>query len=99
VLEEYLRDPRPIQLVFRRRPRPVAYLRAKPYTAYRPTEAQLRARLAFGEVARRARGRRLVRLPPAAEEVARELSGRSFGGTPREPKWLSVLRGWVSPEA
>jgi hypothetical protein len=91
-----LEDPRPIQLVVRRKPRTVVFFRAKPRTAYDPTTPQLLARYAFGAVARRARGRRFTGLlPPAAEEVARELRGRSFGGRPREPVWLGVLRAWV----
>jgi hypothetical protein len=96
VEELRLRDPRPIQLVVRTRPRMIAFFRAKPRTAYKPTPAQVRARMEFGLAARRARGRRFTGLlPPAAEEVARELKGRSFGGRPREPVWLRVLRRWV----
>lgn len=88
-------DPRPIQLVVRSKPRTVVFFRAKPRTAYEPTPAQIRARMEFGLAARRARGRRFTGLlPPAAEEV-RALRGRSFGGRPREPVWLRVLRRWV----
>jgi hypothetical protein len=96
-VEEYrLLDPRPIQFVVRSKPRTVAFFRAKPRTAYEPTPAQVRARVEFGLAARRARGRRFTGLlPPAAEEVERELKGRSFGGRPREPAWLRVLRGWA----
>jgi hypothetical protein len=90
-----LLDPRPIQLVVRSKPRTVVFFRAKPRTAYEPTPAQIRARMEFGLAARRARGRRFTGLlPPAAEEV-RALRGRSFGGRPREPVWLRVLRRWV----
>jgi hypothetical protein len=96
VEELRLQDPRPIQLVVRTRPRRIAFFRAKPRTAYKPTPAQIKARIEFGLVARRARGRRFTGpLPPAAEEVARELRGRSFGGKPREPVWFRVLRRWV----
>ena len=95
VEELRLRDPRPIQLVVRTRPRMIAFFRAKPRTAYEPTPAQIRARIEFGLAATRARGRRFTGLlPPAAEEV-RALRGRSFGGRPREPVWLRVLRRWV----
>jgi hypothetical protein len=94
VEELRLQDPRPIQLVVRTRPRTVAFFRAKPRTAYKPTPAQVKARIEFGLAARRARGRRFTGpLPPAAEEV-RALRGRSFGGRPREPVWLRVLRAW-----
>jgi hypothetical protein len=96
VEELRLRDPRPIQLVFRAKPREIAFFRAKPRTAYDPTPAQVRARIEFGLAARSARGRRFKGpLPPAAEEVRRALKGRSFGGRPREPVWLRVLRRWV----
>ena len=95
LLEEYLRDPRPFQLVVRRRPRLVVYFRLKPRTAYRPTPAQARARVAFGKAARKAGGIRYAGkgygLPPAARLVKRELGGRSFGGRPRRPRWLAVL--------
>jgi hypothetical protein len=95
-VEEYrLLDSRPIQFVVRTKPRTVAFFRAKPRTAYEPTPAQVRARVEFGLAARRARGRRFTGLlPPAAEEV-RGLRGRRFGGRPREPVWLRVLRGWA----
>jgi hypothetical protein len=90
-----LLDPRPIQFVVRSKPRKVAFFRAKPRTAYEPTPAQVRARVEFGLAARRARGRRFTGLlPPAAEEV-RALKGRRFGGRPREPVWLRVLRRWT----
>jgi hypothetical protein len=90
-----LLDPRPIQLVVRSKPRTTVFFRAKPRTAYEPTPAQVRARVEFGLAAGRARGRRFTGLlPPAAEEV-RGLKGRSFGGRPREPIWLRVLRRWV----
>jgi hypothetical protein len=96
VEELRLKDPRPIQLVVRTRPRVTVFFRAKPRTAYEPTPAQIRARIEFGLAARRARGRRFTGLlPPAAEEVARALKGRSFGGKPREPLWLKILRRWV----
>jgi hypothetical protein len=96
VEELRLMDPRPIQLVVRTRPRTVVFFRAKPRTAYKPTTPQLLARYAFGMAARRARGRRFTGLlPPAAEEVARSLKGMSFGGKPREPLWLKILRRWV----
>jgi hypothetical protein len=89
----YLEDDRPFQLVVRTKPRRVVFFRAKPITAYEPTPAQIRARIAFGEAARRARGMKMVpgQLPPAAIAVKEAMSGRSFGGEPRRPKWLRVL--------
>jgi hypothetical protein len=90
--EYYLRDDRPFQLVVRTRPRRVVFFRSKPITAYTPTEAQLKARTAFAEVARRAKGRRFVgMLPPAAEVVRTELRGRKFTTEFRPPKWLKLL--------
>jgi hypothetical protein len=89
----YLEDERPFQLVVRTRPRRVVFFRAKPVTAYEPTPAQLLARIAFGEAARSARGKRMLpgQLPPAAIAVKEAMSGRSFGGRPRRPKWLRIL--------
>jgi hypothetical protein len=71
----------------------VVFFRAKPATAYEPTPAQMRARIAFGEAARKARGLKALpgQLPPAAMLVKEELSGRSFGAAPRRPKWLRIL--------
>jgi hypothetical protein len=88
-----LRDDKPFQLVVRTKPRRVVFFRAKPVTAYEPTPAQIRARVAFGEAAKRARGRRIApgQLPPAALAVREELSGRSFGRVVKKPKWLRVL--------
>jgi len=95
LLEEYLRDPRPFQLVVRRKPRLVVYFRLKPRTTYKPTPAQVRTRIAFAMAARKAKGIRYAGrgygLPPAAELVRREMTGRSFGGKPRRPRWLIVL--------
>jgi hypothetical protein len=91
-----LEDPRPIQLVVRTKPRTIVFFRAKPKTAYEPTTPQLLARYAFGVATRRARGRKFTGpLPPAAEEVRRSLKGVSFGGRPREPVWLRILKAWV----
>jgi hypothetical protein len=95
-----LRDDKPFQLVVRTRPRRVVFFRAKPVTAYEPTPAQIRARVAFGEAARRARGTKIApgQLPPAALAVREELSGRSFGRVPRKPKWLRVLERLAEAE-
>jgi hypothetical protein len=96
--EAYLRDDKPIQLVVRSKPRKVVYLRAKPITAYEPTPAQIRARIVFGEIAKRARGKKIIPglMPPAALAVKEEMSGRSFGSTPRKPKWVYILERLAS---
>jgi hypothetical protein len=94
-------------LVRRTRPREVLYLRAYPRTAADPTPAQIRARIAFGEAARKAKGIKYrglpVSLPPAAEFVKRELSGKSFEPKKeKKPKWLELLEKMLSgypPEA
>jgi len=89
---EYTGDEKPIQLVVRRKPRLVAYFRAKPRTAYNPTPAQVASRIAFAEAAKRARGMKLVGLPPAAVLVRETMRGAYYGGQVREPKWLRILR-------
>ena len=95
--QEYLVDDRPISLVHRKKPREIFYFRAKPRTAYRPTEPQIRARLRFAELASRARGRKfkvdgkfVADLPPAAEMVKR-MRGESFGKTIKSKKWEIIL--------
>lgn len=95
--QEYLADDRPISLVHRKKPREIFYFRAKPRTAYRPTEPQIRARLRFAELASKARGRKfkvdgkfVADLPPAAEMVKR-MRGESFGRTARPKKWEAIL--------
>lgn len=81
-----------IVLVERRRPRTVRYLRAHPRTAKNPTLPQVMARIAFGEVARLARGARFTSdLPPAALLVREALRGARFGRTRRRPLWLQRL--------
>jgi hypothetical protein len=91
--KHYLEDDKPFQLVVRSKPRRVVFFRAKPITAYEPTPAQIRARIAFGEAAKRAKGVKITpgQLPPAAIVVKEELSGRSFGGELKKPKWLRIL--------
>ena len=91
VEEFYLRDDRPIQLVFRQRPRPLVYLRAKPRTAYDPTIPQIKSRLRFAELAKKAKGKKFTgELPPAAEMV-RQMKGERFGRTERLRKWELIL--------
>jgi hypothetical protein len=89
---EYTRDEKPFQLVVRGRPRLIAYFRAKPRTAYRPTPAQAASRIAFAEAAKKAKGMKLMGLPPAAVLVREAMKGAYYGGQVREPKWLRILR-------
>ena len=91
----YLRDDKPIQLVFRQKPRPLVFLRAKPKTAYDPTVNQIRSRLRFAELARKARGRKFTgELPPAAEMV-KQMKGERFGRTERPRKWEVILAEYL----
>ena len=91
----YLRDDKPIQLVFRQKPRPLVFLRAKPKTAYDPTVNQIRSRLRFAELARKARGRKFTGgLPPAAEMV-KQMKGERFGRTERVRKWEIILAEYL----
>ncbi len=78
--------------------------RAKP--SNQPTEAQLLARKAFGEAARQATGMKMNdSLPPAAVEVAKELTDCSFGKAEKQPKWklllsrIMIKRGYSQEEA
>jgi hypothetical protein len=97
VEQEYFYDDRPIQLVFRTKPRPIAYFRAKPRTAYNPTIPQIKARLRFAELAKKAKGKKfkvngefVSDLPPAAEEV-KKMRGERFGEMIRVKKWEIIL--------
>lgn len=79
-------------------------VRALPSTP--PTDPQRRAREAFAEAARAARGRkRESTQPPAAVSVATSLTGKSFGGTAKIPRWRILLmqvlvrRGYSVEEA
>ena len=88
---EYLLDPKPIQIVFRKKPRKKVFYRAKPITAYRPTVNQLKTRIIFGELAQMAKGKKLDgELPPAAEMV-KQMKGVKFGRTERKKKWELIL--------
>jgi len=91
----YLKDDKPIQLVFRRKPRPLIYFRAKPRTAYDPTVNQIKSRLRFAELARKARGRKFTgELPPAAEMV-KQMKGERFGRAERPRKWEVILAEYL----
>jgi hypothetical protein len=87
--EEYVEDEKPFQIVFRKGKK--SYIRAKPYTAYKPTEAQIRARIAFSEAAKQAKGMKVSLLPPAALAVKANMEKKDFGGKAKEPKWLKLL--------
>ncbi len=96
--EEYLKDPKPIVLVRRNKPRKIFYFRAKPITAYRPTYKQLLTRIKFGEVAKKAKGMKMTGdLPPAAEIVKKELSGVKYSGPSEEKpkKWQLILAAFM----
>ena len=91
----YLMDDKPIQLVFRQKPRPLMYFRAKPRTAYDPTVNQIKSRLRFAELARKARGKKFTgELPPAAEMV-RQMKGERFGRTEKPRKWEIILAEYL----
>ena len=94
---EYLFDDKPVQLVFRTKPRPIAFFRAKPRTAYNPTIPQIKARLRFAELAGKAKGKKfkvngefVSDLPPAAEMV-KLMKGEKFGKTVKPKKWEVIL--------
>jgi len=95
-----VRDDEYVVLAYRRRPRPLLYIRAYPRSATDPSPAQARVRELFGEAARKARGARwrgLLPMPLAAEFVRRELKGvRVSEG--RIPKWVETLTNMLPPE-
>jgi len=73
----------------------LVFLRAKPKTAYDPTVNQIRSRLRFAELARKARGRKFTgELPPAAEMV-KQMKGERFGRTERPRKWEVILAEYL----
>ncbi len=84
-----------IQIVFRRKPYPTVFLRAMPCTARNPTTNQIKARVAFGEAAKKAKGVRYkgkkVDIPPAAQAVKESMKGKRFGRTEKLPKWATIL--------
>jgi len=83
-----MNDDEPAIQVFWRRGKLV--LRSAPSTP--PTQAQLLARRAFAEAAKKASGMSMNgNLPPAAIEVASMMLNRTFGGTERPPKWKLLL--------
>jgi len=97
-------DPRErfIQIVHRTKPRDIWYYRAVPYTAMNPTLPQIKARLAFGMAAKRAKGLKFklekgyaYDMPPAAVKVRELLKGRKFGRTYRKKKWEELLERWI----
>jgi len=93
-----------IQLVVRRKPNHTVFLRALPCTAYNPTENQIRARIAFAEAAKKAKGVRYkgqIRkgdIPPAARAVREAMKGKKFGRKTKTPKWVEVLRDFAKEE-
>lgn len=100
---EYFKDDKMIVLVSRTKPWPATFFRAKPKTAYRPTIPQIRVRLRFAEMAKRAKGRKFkadgkfasnlpsaTNLPPAALEV-KKMKGEQFGRSIKPKKWEIIL--------
>lgn len=86
-----------VVLVHRTKPREIIYPRAYPKTALDPTLYQMLCRIAFGEVGEKAKdikykGKRdEYPIPPAAEYVEKELSGKYFGRTRKIPKWMEKV--------
>ena len=69
-----------------------SYFRAEPITAKYPTKGQIMSRIRFGEIAKKAKGKKFKgRLPPAAELVKREMSGEKFARKRRLKKWELIL--------
>ena len=68
------------------------YWRAMPETAENPTVYQAMTRVNFGEVAKKAKGKKSTSsLPPAAEIVKRELKGKKVGRTIKLKKWEKLV--------
>ena len=69
-----------------------SYFRAEPITAKYPTKGQIMSRIRFGEIAKKAKGKKFKGdLPPAAEIVKREMSGAKFARKRRLKKWELIL--------
>ncbi|RLJ08616.1 MAG: hypothetical protein DRP12_00175 [Candidatus Aenigmatarchaeota archaeon] len=63
-----------LQIVRREKPVPKVYIRAVPRTAFTPTENQIKARILFAEIAKKAKGMKMTEdLPPAAKLIEREM--------------------------
>jgi len=86
------------QIVHRKKPREITYIRV--YNENRPlSEAEIRARLMFGKLAERAKGKKfkvgdrfVMGRPPASYEVEK-MKGMSFSGKKvKLAKWEEVLR-------
>ncbi len=80
-----------VQIVYRKKPRDIIYMRAAPSND--PTPYQREARRIFSEIARQAKGMKMKDFPPAAELVKERMSGMRIGSTPKIQKWMIVLAG------
>ncbi|MGC8569497.1 MAG: hypothetical protein ACP5LW_05785 [Nitrososphaeria archaeon] len=80
-----------VQIVHRKRPRDLIYIRAAPEDPATPN--QIRARKVFAEIAKEAKGKKMVYLPPAAELVQNKMAGMKFGRTLKVDKWMIILAG------
>jgi len=90
----------PLVLVERRKPRLKRYVRAYPRTAQYPSNAQIEARIRFGEAASKAKGEKGVvevedygKLPQAAAKVVEELKGfkSEEKKAPPKPQWYERM--------
>ena len=85
-----------IQLVYRRKPRPIVYIRALPSTVKYPKDAQVELRILFARAAKKARGKKGLckchNLPWAAHYVLEELEGyASTLKCEKKPVWKQRL--------
>ena len=88
----YLTDPEPFVLVERTKPNYIRYIRAKPYTAYKPHPGQALSRIIFGLIAKQAKGKKMTgELPPAAELVKQHMKGMEIAQKPKIPKWVKIV--------
>lgn len=85
----------PVQIVNRKRPRPISYVRLAPHTIFHPTPNQIRARIEFGKLAKKYKGLKgfdpKTGLPIVAAKIAKEFRGKRFGRKVKIPKWMSKL--------
>jgi len=91
----YFRDDKPIQLVVRNKPRPITFFRAKPETAYNPTIPQIKARLRFSELAKKAREKKFTGDIPPAAEMVKLMKNERFGRTAKAKKWEIILAHYL----
>jgi len=85
----------PLQVVYRKgKP----YIRAAPCTIFFPTKNQIRARIAFGEIARKHKGKKGFDeegLPIIASMIKKEYTGMRFGRKEKKPKWMEIYENYL----